>query len=333
MLLQVGALARSTGLTVRTLHHYDEIGLLKPSARSESGYRMYDEADVARLHAIQALRHLGLPLAEIGPLLDGRGGSPERILEQQMLQLDAQIRQASELKERLALLRDHLAKGMAPAMEDWVRSLSLMTTYGRYFDAREIRDILQSYATIQEEWLALQAEVQDCMDAGAAHDSERAQALTRRWTALMVRWMDGDFERMDRWGAMYRAEPSAHGIRGAPPSGMIAYMEQAIAFRVGLLQAHFGEVDFKPARMVPDEEFAAIEKAGRKLLAQRTRPTSQPARALRERWVELLERMAGGDARKVGKLLTLHQADPLLLAGAPLGREVRDFLLQVPPPP
>ena len=333
MLLQVGPLARSTGLTVRTLHHYDEIGLLKPSARSESGYRMYDASDVARLHAIQALRHLGLPLAEIGPLLDGRSGSPERIIEQQMLQLEQQIRQAGELKERLALLRDHLAKGLAPAMDDWVRSLSLMTTYGRHFDAREIRDILQSYASIEHEWLALMPEVQACMDAGAAPDSERAQALTRRWTALMVRWMHGDFERMDRWGAMYRAEPSAHAVRGSPPKEMIAYMDEAIALRMSLLQAHFGDVDYKPVRMVPDEEFAAIEQAARKLLAQRVRPTSRPARALRERWVALLDRMAGGDARKVDKLLTLHRGDPRLLAGAPLSREVRDFLLQAPPSP
>lgn len=333
MLLQVGALARSTGLTVRTLHHYDEIGLLKPSARSEAGYRMYDAADVARLHAIQALRHLGLPLAEIAPLLDGRGGSPARILEQQILQLEQQIRQASELKERLTVLRDTLHHGKTPAMDDWVRSLSLMTTYSRYFDAREIRDILQSYATIEQEWLALIPEVQACMDAGAAPDSERAQALTRRWTALMVRWMDGDFERMGRWGAMYRSEPSVAGVGGSPPGPMIAYMEEAIAFRMGLLQAHFGDVDFKPARMVPDEEFAAIEKAGRKLLEQRTRPTSRPARALRERWVVLLDRMTGGDARKVDKLLKLHRGDPRLLAGAPLSREVRDFLLQAPPPP
>ncbi|QJW83354.1 MerR family transcriptional regulator [Ramlibacter terrae] len=61
MHLKVGELARSTGLTVRTLHHYDEIGLLKPSGRSESGYRLYAEADVARLHAIRALRHRACP--------------------------------------------------------------------------------------------------------------------------------------------------------------------------------------------------------------------------------------------------------------------------------
>jgi DNA-binding transcriptional MerR regulator len=53
MLLKVGDLARRTGLTVRTLHHYDEVGLLKPSGRSDAGYRLYSQADVQRLHGIQ----------------------------------------------------------------------------------------------------------------------------------------------------------------------------------------------------------------------------------------------------------------------------------------
>ena len=73
MRLKVGELARRTGLTVRTLHHFDQIGLLKPSARSESGYRLYGRDDVARLHGIQALRYLGLPLKEIAGMLAGAG--------------------------------------------------------------------------------------------------------------------------------------------------------------------------------------------------------------------------------------------------------------------
>lgn len=53
---KVGQLARSTGLTVRTLHHYDSVGLLRPSARTPSGHRLYDEDDVSRLYRIVALR-------------------------------------------------------------------------------------------------------------------------------------------------------------------------------------------------------------------------------------------------------------------------------------
>ena len=61
----VGALAARTGLTVRTLHHYDTIGLLSPSGRTEAGYRLYSETDVRRLEHIVVLRSLGVSLPEI----------------------------------------------------------------------------------------------------------------------------------------------------------------------------------------------------------------------------------------------------------------------------
>jgi DNA-binding transcriptional MerR regulator len=63
---KVGELARATGLTVRALHHYDELGLLVPSERTQAGHRLYGEDDVRRLYRVVALRHLGLPLSERG---------------------------------------------------------------------------------------------------------------------------------------------------------------------------------------------------------------------------------------------------------------------------
>ena len=62
---RVGELAGQTGLTVRTLHYYDEIGLLSPSHRSDAGYRLYTAGDVVRLQQIRSLRHLGFALEEI----------------------------------------------------------------------------------------------------------------------------------------------------------------------------------------------------------------------------------------------------------------------------
>jgi DNA-binding transcriptional MerR regulator len=326
MHLKVGELARRTGLTVRTLHHYDEIGLLKPSGRSESGYRMYDAQDVARLHAIQALRYLRLPLAEIGPLLDGRHAKPEAIIDEQMRALQRQIREATDLRDRLALLREGILAGKTPDIADWVESLSRMATFGKYFSADELKSIFTRYAEVQREWLALQPEVRAHMDAGDAIDSPQGQALTRRWMQLMMRWMRGDFALMERWGAMYREEPSAHGIHGAPPADMIAYMERAIAWRYQLLCTHFEEAEIKAMGYVPDAEFAALDAAGQKLLAAGASPRSRPARALLARWEALTERTAGGNPVTRRKLETMHQAHPLLLAGHPLGPAVRRFL-------
>lgn len=325
MPLKVGDLARATGLTVRTLHHYDEIGLLKPSGRSDAGYRLYAEADVARLHAIQALRHLGLALAEIGPLLDGSEAAPQRVIEQQMHALDHQIRQATELRERLALMHGMLRKGGSPSMDDWVQTLSMMTTFGRYFEAGELKRILASYAGIEQEWLQLQAEVRRYMDTGGAVDTWECQVLTRRWTMLMVRWMGGDYALMDRWGAMFRQEAKVRGQRGAPPTDMMEFMESAIQLRVRLMQQHFGDVEFRLPPL-PDTEAQAIEAEGQALLRAGEPRDGAKARALRKRWAALLDKTCGGNMALRARLATLHLAHPLLLAGLPLGREVREFL-------
>ena len=69
----VGALAKASGLTVRTLHHWDAIGLLAPAERAGNGYRRYGAQEVARLYRILALRRLGLSLDEIAGALEHEG--------------------------------------------------------------------------------------------------------------------------------------------------------------------------------------------------------------------------------------------------------------------
>src|SRR3954464_6663559 len=69
--MTVGELSRLTGVSVRTLHHYDEIGLVRPSRRNAAGYRLYDQADVLRLQQVLVLRELGMPLDEIAAVIDG----------------------------------------------------------------------------------------------------------------------------------------------------------------------------------------------------------------------------------------------------------------------
>src|SRR5690348_16567533 len=66
----VGDLAKLTGITVRALHHYDEIGLVRPSARSAAGYRLYDDGDIVRLQQVLLFRELGLSLDGIAAILD-----------------------------------------------------------------------------------------------------------------------------------------------------------------------------------------------------------------------------------------------------------------------
>jgi DNA-binding transcriptional MerR regulator len=75
--------ARLTGVTVRALHHYDRLGLLKPSRYSHAGYRLYRESDVARLEQIVALKFIGFSLREIKNILKGRSTDLATALQRQ----------------------------------------------------------------------------------------------------------------------------------------------------------------------------------------------------------------------------------------------------------
>ncbi|WP_306212204.1 MerR family transcriptional regulator [Actinoplanes sp. RD1] len=100
----IGELARATGLTVRTLHHYDDIGLVRPSHRSRGGHRRYDYDDVRRLHRVLALRGFGFGLPAIAGLLDGDGPGAREVLLRQLDQVTDRIDRARALQRRLTMV-------------------------------------------------------------------------------------------------------------------------------------------------------------------------------------------------------------------------------------
>lgn len=101
---RITELAKQTGVSVRTLRHYDAIGLLKPSFVAESGYRYYDGAAVERLYLILLFRELEFPLKDIQAILDAPDYDRNRVLEQQVELLKAKI---NHLQTRI-----HLANGI-----------------------------------------------------------------------------------------------------------------------------------------------------------------------------------------------------------------------------
>ncbi|HZK52235.1 MAG TPA: MerR family transcriptional regulator, partial [Actinomycetota bacterium] len=88
---KIGELARATGLTVRTLHHYDEIELLRPSERSEAGHRIYTDADVRRLYRVISLRQLGFPLADITSMIESDDADPRAAVRRHLDGVEDQI--------------------------------------------------------------------------------------------------------------------------------------------------------------------------------------------------------------------------------------------------
>lgn len=326
MLLKVGELARRAGLTVRTLHHYDEIGLLKPSGRSDTGYRLYSPADVQRLHGIQALRLLGLPLGDIADLLAGDGMEPDRILERQIHALDLQITQATELRGRLALMRDGLVAGADPDMGNWLETLALMATYGKYFSAAELKRIFENWRNIETEWAPLVEQMRSAMDQGLAIDAPPVQRLANRWMVLMLEWMGGDMDLLERWGHMYRLEPSAHGINNAPSSEMIAYVERAIELRRAALGKYLQPSDLARLGHVGSAQWQALEDEVAGLLREQLAPDSPRGQAALAHWSALMDQLTRNDRQLRDRLLHASASEPLLRAGALLSSAVRDYI-------
>jgi DNA-binding transcriptional MerR regulator/uncharacterized glyoxalase superfamily protein PhnB len=124
---RVGELAAATGLTVRTLHYYEEIGLLVASERSDAGHRLYADADVERLYRICLLRRLGLPLGEIGRALDDPAWSLRAAMTTQLRDLDRRLDATGRLRGRLTQLVGSMGADDGPLTEDLLEVLEEMT--------------------------------------------------------------------------------------------------------------------------------------------------------------------------------------------------------------
>ena len=105
----VREVSRLTGVSVRTLHHYDAIGLLKPTKVTEAGYRMYDDTALSRLQNILLFRELQFPLKEIKAILDSPDFDPAEAIAQQIELLELQYKHIGEL---IILAREIQRKGV-----------------------------------------------------------------------------------------------------------------------------------------------------------------------------------------------------------------------------
>jgi DNA-binding transcriptional MerR regulator len=124
---KVGALARATGLTVRTLHYYDQIGLLTPSRRSAAGHRLYDAADVARLYRISLLRRLGFPLDQITGVLEDPEWQLAPAVGRHLSHTQDRAAITARLCTRLADMAAELARQDNPSPEQLFSTLEEMT--------------------------------------------------------------------------------------------------------------------------------------------------------------------------------------------------------------
>lgn len=327
MRLKVGELAKRSGLTVRALHHYDSIGLLHPTGRSESGYRLYGRDDIARLHGIQTLRRMGLSLADVAQLLDGGAITLPALLARQIGALDQEIAQAEALRARLTVTQSILAGGGQPEIDDWLTSLSMMKTFEQYFSGGELKLVFERWKRCKSEWPPLLQAVREAMERGVPAGSLELQPLARRWMDVSARWMDGDLALLNRWGSMLREQP------GLPlPPGMdralLEYIDQPVQLRLAALAKYISADELHHLDKTLEPEWRALNERAERLIANGAPPHCASARQLASDWQNLIGRFVRHDEALRERLLAAYENEPLLQAGAVFTPEVRHYVRQ-----
>jgi DNA-binding transcriptional MerR regulator len=123
---KVGELAKLTGLTIRTLRYYDQIGLFSPSSFSDSGHRLYSDADISRLHQILALKELNLSLEEVKSVLLRENYNPIEVVSQQIRRINDNIQTQQKLLGELEHVLGLMHTKDSVSVEEFTKLLQLM---------------------------------------------------------------------------------------------------------------------------------------------------------------------------------------------------------------
>lgn len=234
---RIGELARHAGVTVRALHHWDELGLLVPSERTGGGHRLYSAADVERLYRLLALRGIGLPLEEIGALLDAGDGVAETV-RRHLARVEEQIEGLGALRTRLARLLAAVDGGEA-STQTFLDALEAMSMFEKYYTPEQLRQLEErreqmgedAIKAVEQEWSELYAEVRRHREAGTDPGDPAVQRLVKRSGELIQMFTGGDPGIAASLQRMYEQEGPQRASRGVAAPEDLAYLERARASR------------------------------------------------------------------------------------------------------
>lgn len=237
--MRIGEVAAATGVTVRTLRHYDELGLLVPSERTPAGYRLYAEADLQRLYRILALRRMGLGLEAIAAVLDADGQDPRPAVRRHLAQVREQVRLARALQDRLARILDALDRADEPSGAMFIEAIEVMTRMERYYTPEQLQQLEQRRQTlgaeaierVQQEWAELYAELERYRAAGVDPAAPEVQALARRSGELIELFTGGDPGIRASLQRLYEEQGPERASRGMITPELHEYLARANAAR------------------------------------------------------------------------------------------------------
>lgn len=229
---KIGELARRAGVTVRALHHYDSVGLLRPSERTGGGHRLYSEADVERLYRLLALRGLGLPLEDIGPLLEREDALGDTV-RRHLARVEQQLGALEELRQRLIRLLASFDGGGEISTRRFLDAMEAMTMVERYYTPEQLQQLEQrrnelgeqQIKRVEQEWQDLYARLRELREAGVDPADEEPQALGRRAGELIEMFAGGDPGIRASLQRMYEQEGPEKASRGMGSPEDFEYMD------------------------------------------------------------------------------------------------------------
>ncbi|MBB5917331.1 DNA-binding transcriptional MerR regulator [Nocardia transvalensis] len=240
----VGVVAHSTGVSVRTLHHYDEIGLLEPSGRSATGYRLYSDADLQRLQRILFYRELDFGLDDIASMLDDAGLSDEDHLRRQRDLLRERIARhqamVAVVEKELAARESGIALTPAERLEVFGgdrlvdSAAEAERRWGHTPEFAQRRERTAQYS--KQEWLDIRAEqreihqgLADAMRAGIPAADPAVMDLAERHRRHLERWFhDCDHATHRQLAEEYRANRRLGRNYDDMAPGLSLYIHDAI---------------------------------------------------------------------------------------------------------
>ena len=244
MSYSVGQVAGYAGVTVRTLHHYDAIGLLVPGERSHAGHRRYGEADLDRLQQILFYRELGFPLDEVAALLDDPDADPRAHLRRRHELLTARIEKLRKMAEAVEHAMEARKMGINLTPEERFEVFGDKDPEQYAEEAEQRWGGTEAYAESQRraagytkaDWKRLQAEVDDwstryaaLVSAGEPPASEAAMDLAEEHRLHIHRWYYGcDYEMHGCLADMYVSDERFKAFYDAMHPGLAEHLRDAI---------------------------------------------------------------------------------------------------------
>jgi MerR family transcriptional regulator, thiopeptide resistance regulator len=236
----VGDLARHSGVTVRTLHHYEAIGLLRACGRTAAGHRRYAEAELARLQQIRSLRYLGLPLSRIRQVIDGTPETALAVITTHIERLGEQAALQRQLLVHLEALRTRLVRGERASMGELMSALEAQTMVERRFTPEEQEFFRQRREEVgdarikeveEQAWPQMFVDVRAEIAAGTEPESARGGELADRWFGLVAEFTGGNPKIEARVAACYAEDPTQGGLVPVDMAAMMSWINRAHASR------------------------------------------------------------------------------------------------------